>query len=98
MNDEEILYSMIDKLTIDWLIDWLIIVAPYLLKPPENRSVDQGAGVELSCVAGGDPPPSVTWQGPGGPLAYRGSLLQIKQVEKLGQVKQFYQIQKKKFP
>ena len=30
---------------------------------------------------GGDPPPQISWQGPNGALAYRGSLLQIKQVQ-----------------
>ena len=66
-NNTEILYAF-------------FLVKPYLIKSPENRSVDLGSGVDLACVVGGDPPPTTRWTAPTGLLNYRGSLLKIKQV------------------
>ncbi len=34
---------------------------PFIIKSPENRSVESGDDARLSCIAGGRPTPDVRW-------------------------------------
>ena len=41
-------------------------MAPFIIKAPDNASVDAGHDAKFSCVMGGDPSPQVKWIREGG--------------------------------
>lgn len=48
----------------------LFPVAPFVIKAPDNASVDAGTEAKFSCVVGGDPAPEVRWEREGGAVSY----------------------------
>ena len=48
----------------------LFSVAPFVIKAPDNASVDAGTEAKFSCVVGGDPAPEVRWEREGGAVSY----------------------------
>ena len=61
-------------------------MAPFVIKAPENISVDAGNDAKFSCVMGGDPSPQIKWIREGGKVSYVSSaeedaaVLRIKNV------------------
>ena len=45
-------------------------VPPFILKAPENASVEAGEEAVFSCVVGGDPKPQIRWERQGGRVSY----------------------------
>ena len=45
-------------------------VPPFVLKAPENASVEAGEEAVFSCVVGGDPSPQIRWVRQGGRVSY----------------------------
>ena len=45
-------------------------MAPFVIKAPDNASVDAGTEAKFSCVVGGDPAPEVRWEREGGAVSY----------------------------
>ena len=43
---------------------------PFVIKAPENASVDAGTEAKFSCVMGGDPSPQIKWIREGGKVSY----------------------------
>ena len=59
---------------------------PFVIKAPDNASVDAGHEARFSCVMGGDPSPQIKWIRAGGKVSYLTSaeedaaVLRIKNV------------------
>ena len=62
-------------------LSFSVIVGPHLVKVLEDQILEEGEGLDLACVVSGDPPPTISWRGPTGPLLHRGSILHISQVQ-----------------
>lgn len=64
----------------------IIAVAPFVIKAPDNASVDAGNEAKFSCVMGGDPSPQIKWIREGGKVSYMSTsendaaVLRIKNV------------------